>query len=275
MAKNVVAYETELTQLAVAFIGKKAVLNGEPNVSISQEQQPLAERKRICNSGIAALLIVAVIFIITGVYSGKRNKSNAEMEVSTHPRKEQLMVACNFLNYTSVTECQRSTSFHTHFVVGNTIPTEIGLLTQLTSLNLFSKHLIGTIPSTLGNLIQLTFLGLENNHLHGTIPSTFGKLVKLNHLYLQQNTLTGSIPSTLENLKQLNHLSLYRNQLTGTFSSALGNLMLLKNLYLYSNQLNGILPPSLCSISGIEIRIDCHYTVCSCCIDGHSLAPCA
>ena len=41
--------------------------------------------------------------------------------------------------------------------VGTTIPLEIGVLTQLIILNLYSNRLIGTIPSSLGNLTVTTF----------------------------------------------------------------------------------------------------------------------
>ena len=87
------------------------------------------------------------------------------------PIHEQWSVACNFLTISNVTECQTITSISTVNTLGNTIPTELGLLTQLTVLEVYSTRLTGTIPSTLGNLIQLTSLGFWNNELTGTVPS--------------------------------------------------------------------------------------------------------
>ena len=53
----------------------------------------------------------------------------------------------------------------------DTIPSTLGLLTQLTSLDLFDNELTGTIPLTLGFLTQLDYLELYDNQFNGTIPS--------------------------------------------------------------------------------------------------------
>jgi hypothetical protein len=210
---------------------------------------------------------------------------------TTRPIQEQLSVACHFLSITNLTECQTRTFIDTSYnAVGNTIPTEIGLLTQLTRLDLCDNDLVGTIPSILGNLIRLTSLDLYGGQLTGTIPSTLGNLIHLNYLGLDHHQLTGTIPSTiLRNLTQLTTLSLYANRLTGTIPSTLGNLVQLTALYLSENQLNGTIPSTLrnltqlnrlfldenqlngpipstlCSNSNINIYIDCTKLTCTCC----------
>ena len=158
--------------------------------------------------------------------------------------EEELLVACNFLNFSSITMCQAATSFDGRSV-GIEIPSELGLLTQLTYLSLIESELLGTIPSTLGNLVLLTELYLSYNQLTGTIPSTLGNLTELTGLSVLENRLTGDIPSTLGNLTQLTYLDL-------------GN-----------NQLNGTIPSTLCSVPGIDIYIDCANVVCSCCKDSN------
>jgi hypothetical protein len=153
-------------------------------------------------------------------------------------------VACSFLNISSVSVCQTMTKFEGRAIMGNTIPTELGLLSQLTYLSLIENQLMGTIPSTLGRLMQLTELYLSTNQLTGTIPSTLGNLVNLTDLSLLENLLTGTIPSTLGNLTQLTYLDLGSNP-----------------------QLNGEIPSALCSVPGIGIYIDCaNITTCTCCI---------
>ena len=168
---------------------------------------------------------------------------------------QQLTVACKFLSHANnLTKCQSLTSFDRAATGVTNIPTEIGLLTQLTSLSLFQNGLTGTIPSTLGNLIQLTTLNLFDNELTGTIPSALGNLIQLTDLSLSFNLLNGLIPSTL------------------------GNLMQMKSLFLYNNpELRGTVPSPLCSLPGIAIGIDCDNceVVCSCCNDGFSGPPCA
>jgi hypothetical protein len=64
-----------------------------------------------------------------------------------------LQVACEFLNVPNVSTCQLQTMFNSSKI--GTIPTEIGLLTQTTFLQLATMQLVGTIPSTIGNLYQL------------------------------------------------------------------------------------------------------------------------
>ena len=180
----------------------------------------------------------------------------------------QLTIACNFLNYSSVTECQSITKFEGPSK-GNTIPTEIGLLTQLVNLGLNDEGLTGTIPSTLGNLVDLTYLGLAGNQLIGTIPSQLGLLTQLTVSSLAENQLTGTIPSSLGNL--LRHIRLYlsNNRLTGTIPSTFGKLAQLTELRLYDNpQLLSTIPSTLCSMSDLEIFVDCGGVVCSCCLDG-------
>ena len=77
------------------------------------------------------------------------------------------------------------------------IPSDIGLLTNLTSLNLSANNISGSIPPELGSLINLNYLYLQNNDLSGVIPSTFGNLIKLKRLKLYANQLTGDIPMEL------------------------------------------------------------------------------
>jgi hypothetical protein len=50
------------------------------------------------------------------------------------------------------------------------IPHDLGLLTDLTDLNLDDNLLFGTIPSSLGALTALTSLYLNDNQLVGTMP---------------------------------------------------------------------------------------------------------
>ena len=93
---------------------------------------------------------------------------------TTRTIEEQLTVACQFLSLTNLAECSTITAIETSIMVGTTIPTEIGLLTQFTSLILNNNtHLMGTIPSTLGNLVQLTTLGLFDNQLTGPIATQY------------------------------------------------------------------------------------------------------
>jgi hypothetical protein len=74
------------------------------------------------------------------------------------------------------------------------IPADLGLLTDLTVLNLSGNQLSGTIPSSLGALTALTYADFEDNQLSATIPSSFVALTVLKYLYLNDNQLVGTMP---------------------------------------------------------------------------------
>lgn len=76
------------------------------------------------------------------------------------------------------------------------LPSELGLLTNLTSIKLGSNALFGTIPSSLGQLTRLQTLDLSNNYFEGTLPY-FGNLTNLKTLRLYRNHITGVIPDNI------------------------------------------------------------------------------
>ncbi|KAM1392363.1 hypothetical protein ACFX2I_019949 [Malus domestica] len=92
---------------------------------------------------------------------------------------------------------------------------QLGVLSKLQYLELYSNNITGTIPEELGGLADLVSLDLYLNKLHGTIPAALGNLAKLRFLRLNNNTLSGTIPLTLTNIQSLQVLDLSNNKLTG------------------------------------------------------------
>ncbi|KAB2598979.1 BRASSINOSTEROID INSENSITIVE 1-associated receptor kinase 1-like [Pyrus ussuriensis x Pyrus communis] len=92
---------------------------------------------------------------------------------------------------------------------------QLGVLSKLQYLELYSNNITGTIPEELGGLADLVSLDLYLNKLHGSIPATLGNLAKLRFLRLNNNTLSGTIPVTLTNILSLQVLDLSNNKLTG------------------------------------------------------------
>ncbi|XP_057970618.1 probable LRR receptor-like serine/threonine-protein kinase At5g10290 isoform X2 [Malania oleifera] len=92
---------------------------------------------------------------------------------------------------------------------------KIGILRNLSTLNLQGNGITGEIPEEFGNLSSLTTLDLENNRLSGEIPSSLGNLKKLQFLILGHNNLTGTIPESLTSLPNVIDLQLASNNLSG------------------------------------------------------------
>lgn len=63
--------------------------------------------------------------------------------------------------------------------VNDTLPSEIGLLTNLTSFIFHGANLTGAIPSELGLATNLQRLQLSSNHMTGAIPSELGALTAM------------------------------------------------------------------------------------------------
>lgn len=150
-------------------------------------------------------------------------------------------IACQFIGLESLTECAAVLDVRrSKGRGGGTIPTEIGLLTQL------------------------TYLSLEGNGLGGSIPSAFGYLSSLTYLSLRENALTGSIPSSIGTLVELQSLTFYMNEITGTIPSSVADLTQLTFVSFDSTYLTGKIPSSLCTHVPI-VYTTCETSQCSCC----------
>ena len=107
------------------------------------------------------------------------------------------------------------------------------------------NYLSGQIPTTIGNLTKLETLDLSGNQLSGPIPAQIWTLTNLTALRLHSNGLTGEIPPEIKNLSRLKTLGLHINKLTGGIPPEIGQLLQLEDLYLYDNPLGGSIPSTL------------------------------
>jgi len=121
------------------------------------------------------------------------------------------------------------------------------------SISLYSQGLTDSIPPEIGCLTNLISLNLRDNQLTGEISSSIGNLTNLTYLWLFNNQLTGEIPPWIGNLTSLTDLRLSLNQLTGEIPPEIGNLTNLNYLYLYSNQLTGEILPEICNVYYISV----------------------
>jgi len=77
----------------------------------------------------------------------------------------------------------------------STLPTDIGLASRLTSLNLSTNALTGTLPDEIFELRSLTTLDLSSNTLSGSLDekSKIKQLIRLTTLDLGSNTFNGTL----------------------------------------------------------------------------------
>lgn len=135
-----------------------------------------------------------------------------------------------FTNFIGVDEQQNP--------VPNALPSSIGNLTKLETLNLNANFITGTLPITsLLSMSSLRFLDLFFNEFTGSIPSSLGTLTKLEYLDLSQNVLIGSLPTELGLMTNLTDLRIAKtdsrevpdglcepNCLGGAIPTEIGNL---------------------------------------------------
>ena len=117
---------------------------------------------------------------------------------------------------------EASQPFTREWTLRGVIPTQLGNLTALETLDLGGSELTGSVPTQLGALTKLTRLDLGDNKLTGAIPTQLGALTKLTSLDLSDNALSGGLPAGLRDLPPtLATLRLAGNAVTGCLDERL------------------------------------------------------
>ena len=83
-----------------------------------------------------------------------------------------------------------------HDELNGFIPAELSGLVYLEELDLFSNgQLTGSLPSELGLLTQLTFLQVHHTSISGPVPTELGSLSALEELLMDNTGMTGTMPA--------------------------------------------------------------------------------
>jgi Leucine-rich repeat (LRR) protein len=135
------------------------------------------------------------------------------------------------------------------------------LSTNLQWLRTPMNNISGVLPSEIGNLASLETLDFRGNILSGVIPESIGKLTQLSELYLDSNNFSGVIPSSIGNLSGLSILSAFGNSLEGEIPPSIGNLSKLSTLDLSSNKLTGFIPKEIMELPSISIYLHLSYNL--------------
>ena len=226
-------------------------------------RQPPKSRAVLAGSCFLALLVVVatvvLVMYLTKASEGKATPVPTSPPVSLNPTAVPTLgltpeeIACDFIGRQSLSDCRRTLRFDSldggDSTNGFTIPSEIGLLTQLTALKLSGNALQGTIPSSISKLTRLTWLSFDDNQLAGSIPFSFSQLTLLSWLTFDKNKLRGSIPSSISELTLLTQFSFGVNELTGSIPSSISQLSRLTLLAFTRNSLTGSIPASISQLS--------------------------
>jgi hypothetical protein len=149
-------------------------------------------------------------------------------------------------------ECVQQIRFEKNNLSG-TIPTELGLLTELAVIEMEQGTTSGTIPSELGQLDNMVFIDMDFNMLTGTLPMELYQLTKLNTLDLNNNKLTGAIDAAIGEMVDLNFVQLQYNMFTGTIPTEFGLLKKLETFNVHVNQFEKktSMPTEVCELRNI------------------------
>ncbi len=111
-----------------------------------------------------------------------------------------------------------------------TIPKELFIgVPSIRRLDLFTNQLSGTIPTELGFLTGLETIDIEDNGLTGQFfTPEFNSLNNtLRKLRISKNEFTGQIPTEIGLFTSLDDLWIAQNELAGSIPSEVGTLTLL------------------------------------------------
>ncbi|TYG82102.1 hypothetical protein ES288_D01G060300v1 [Gossypium darwinii] len=195
---------------------------------------------------------------------------------------------CNWIGVTCGSRHQRVIALNlSSMLLTGTIPSQIGNLSFLTSLDLMNNSFYGSLPDQFTNLHRLKHIDLSWNNFCGEIPYSFPKL---QYLSLRNNIFAGEIRSDMfEHLPRLQVLSLTLNKLSseipmglfkckelqvidfgynrmmgGILPKEIGNLTMLRILRLGGNMFEGVIPYQIGDLLNLE-----ELSLCNTLLKGH------
>jgi hypothetical protein len=142
-------------------------------------------------------------YALAAIYDqlGGESWSENSKWMSTSSHCEWHGVACD--NESTVTALQLGGN-----QLSGLIPTELGLLSGLVTLDMDTNQLSKTLVTELAELESLEHLMLGNNALTGQLPAAFGNMVNLVTLQLDDNEFKKEIPTEIGQMLALSALSL-------------------------------------------------------------------
>ncbi|RCV29717.1 hypothetical protein SETIT_6G034700v2 [Setaria italica] len=143
----------------------------------------------------------------------------------------------------SLGSCPLQTLSLEHNRLTGPIPKEVLLISTLSIFVSFQGNMLaGSLPSEVGHLKNLVTLDVSGNRLTGEIPNSLGDCQILQYCFMKGNMFQGKIPESLGQLKGLLVLDLSRNNLSGHIPDFFGNVKGLQQLNISFNNFDGEVP---------------------------------
>ncbi|KAM5551130.1 receptor-like protein 19 [Rosa sericea] len=164
-------------------------------------------------------------------------------------------ISCNIDNSSSLFQLQhlQSLNLADNNFYGSSIPSAIGNLKMLSSIDISRCSFTGSVPKSIENLTELVDLYMSGNRFNSPISSIHWEtLLNLKILDLSKNQLYGTIPSSVVSLPKLEILTLSHNWFSGQvpeFSTT--SSPVLRTLDLENNNLEGPIPTSIFNLQGL------------------------
>ena len=131
-----------------------------------------------------------------------------------------------------------------------TIPSEIGLASNLSFFWVFDNFLSGTVPIEMWKHLSLFASSVENNpELGGTLPTEIGLSSSLGVLLIEKTQISGTIPSEVGLLTSMFAIEMGDANLTGTIPTELAALSSLEEFLIRGNPLSGTFPYAMANKS--------------------------
>jgi Leucine-rich repeat (LRR) protein len=106
----------------------------------------------------------------------------------------------------------------------STIPTEIGLMSNLIFLDLDFNALTGSLSSELLSLTSLTTLDINNNKFSGSING-IGVFPNMTFLQVHENFFTGTVPQAVGTYSNLGAFTLHQTAISGVLPTSICDLL--------------------------------------------------
>ncbi|EOA23533.1 hypothetical protein CARUB_v10016726mg [Capsella rubella] len=135
----------------------------------------------------------------------------------------------------------------------NCVPSGVGSLTKLRTLDLGKNNLEGKLPASLGNLTLLMQVSVTNNNMEGEVPDDIARLAQMVAIDLSLNNFSGFFPPSIYNWSSIEFLNIFGNGFSGSLRNDFGNLLpKLREVYMGTNYLTGAIPATLPNISNLQ-----------------------